>query len=195
MFNTTNRQLKNLVRENIMPAMKRYALVMLAWSVCVVLTGCKRAVNTPQSVAKVDPVHGHLLHALPKLPTVKLRLGEHELVAEIARKPVEIATGMMFRTNLNENEGMLFVFSAPGPKNFYGRNCLIPLSVAFIAPDGTLLQTTDLQPGDEKGVRSWSSNVQFVLEVRQGWFDRHGIRPGAVVITEKGTLLRTFFGQ
>ncbi len=159
------------------------------------MIGCNRAEKSqPQRVA-VDPVRGHLLHALPKLPTLKLRVGEHELVAEIARAPVEIATGMMFRTNLLETEGMLFVFPAPGPKNFYGRNCLIPLSVAFIAPDGTVLQIADLQPGDEKGVQSWSSNVQFVLEVQQGWFDRRGIRPGAFVTTEKGTLRKTFFSE
>jgi uncharacterized membrane protein (UPF0127 family) len=146
-----------------------------------------------QSDGAIDPVRGHLLHALPKLPTIKLFVAEQELIAEIARAPVEIATGMMFRTNLLETEGMLFVFPVPGPKNFYARNCLIPLSVAYIAPDGTVLQIVELQPGDEKGVSSWSTNVQFVLEVRHGWFDRHGIRPGAIVRTEKGTLLKTFF--
>lgn len=167
--------------------------VLLFGIMCVALTGCKRAEAQRQANDAIDPVRGHLLHALPKLPTIKLFIGEHEVVAEIARAPVELATGMMFRTNLSDTEGMLFVFTSPGPKNFYARNCLIPLSIAFIAPDGTVLQTADLKPADERGVQSWSSNVQFVLEVRQGWFDQRGIHPGAIVTTEKGPLLKTFF--
>ncbi|MDW7979052.1 MAG: DUF192 domain-containing protein [Verrucomicrobiales bacterium] len=129
-------------------------MAVLLCVACTMLGGCKRDPAAARPGPEVDPVYGHLMHALPKLPTVKLRVGEHELVAEIARAPVEIATGMMFRTNLLETEGMLFVFPAPGPKNFYARNCLIPLSVAYIAPDGTILQIVDLQPGDERGVQS-----------------------------------------
>lgn len=173
--------------------MKCGALLVLVCILCFWINGCKRMETERDSDGIIDPVRGHLLHALPKLPTIKLFVGEHEVTAEVARQPVEIATGMMFRTNLLEMEGMLFVFPVPGPKNFYARNCLIPLSAAYIAPDGTILQIVDLQPGDEKGVNSWSTNVQFVLEVRQGWFDRHGISPGAIVRTEKGTLLKTFF--
>ncbi len=143
----------------------------------------------------LDPERGHLLHAQPRLPTLKLWVGDQELVAEIARRPVEIATGLMFRTNLLEHEAMLFVFPGPGPKSFYMRNCYVPLSAAYIEPDGTIAEIVDLQPGDERGVPSRSTNIQFVLEVRQGWFDRHHIRPGALIRTERGPLLETFFGR
>jgi hypothetical protein len=134
-----------------------------------------------------------LTHAQPKLPTLKVWLGSEELTAEIAREPVQIATGMMFRTNLADNEAMLFVFTAPGPKNFYMRNCTVPLSAAYIEPDGTIAEIVDLNPGDEVGVQSRSSNLQFVLEVPQGWFQRHNVSTGAVVRTERGSLLETFF--
>ena len=80
-----------------------------------------------------------------------------EVIAEIAREPVQIATGMMYRTNMTENTAMLFVFSAPGPKNFYMRNCIVPLSAAYIEPDGTIAEIVDLQPGDEVGVQSRTS--------------------------------------
>ena len=120
-------------------------------------------------------------------------LGSEELIAEIAREPVQIATGMMFRTNLAENAAMLFVFAAPAPKNFYMRNCTVPLSAAYIQPDGTIAEIVDLQPGDERGVQSQSANLQFVLEVPQGWFLRHNVSTGPVVRTERGSLLETFF--
>jgi uncharacterized protein len=141
---------------------------------------------------QIDPVRGHLLHAQPKLPTVKVWLGSEELVAEIARTPVQIATGMMFRTNLLENEAMIFVFPTAEPRNFYMRNCTVPLSAAYITPDGTIAEIVDLQPGDERGVPSRTSNLQFVLEVPQGWFTRHNVSTGAVVRTERGSLFETF---
>lgn len=159
--------------------------------------GCgKPAATAPISAprSEVDPIRGHLLHAQPKLPTLKLWLGREEMIAEIASAPVEIATGMMYRTNMPENAAMLFVFSDAniGPKNFYMRNCVVPLSAAYITPDGTIAEIIDLQPGDERGVQSQSSNLQFVLEVPQGWFARHNIRPGMTVRTERGSLRETF---
>ena len=138
-------------------------------------------------------MRGHLLHAQPKLPTLKVWLGDQELITEIAREPVQIATGMMFRTNMPENTAMLFVFPDAQPRNFYMRNCVVPLSAAYIAPNGTIQEIIDLQPGDEVGVPSKSDNIQFVLEVPQGWFKRHNITPGAMVRTERGSLLATFF--
>jgi len=133
------------------------------------------------------------MHAQPKLPTIKVWLGRDELITEIAREPVQIATGMMFRTNMPENTAMLFVFPGPGPKNFYMRNCVVPLSAAYIEPDGTIAEIVDLHPGDEVGVQSRSTNLQFVLEVPQGWFARHQVGTGAVVRTERGSLQETFF--
>ena len=148
--------------------------------------------STPRS--DIDPIRGHLLHAQPKLPTVKVWLGREEMIAEIAIAPEEIATGMMYRTNMPENTAMLFVFSDRniGPKNFYMRNCFVPLSAAYITPDGAIAEIIDLQPGEERGVPSQANNVQFVLEVPQGWFTRHHVRTGMVVRTERGSLRETF---
>ena len=145
--------------------------------------------NAPITFAPVQ----HLLHAQPKLPTIKVSVGSEEMVAEICREPVEIATGMMFRTKMAENEAMIFVFSNAEPRNFYMRNCLVPLSAAYIEPDGKIAEMIDLQPGDERGVQSRTSNIQFVLEVPQGWFKRHSISNGVVIRTERGSLKETFF--
>ena len=167
---------------------------LLAMLVATWLTACGNATNTvPAAKPEIDPVRGHLTHAQPRLPTLKVWLGREELVAEIATQPVQIATGMMFRTNMAENEAMLFVFDAPAPKNFYMRNCTVPLSAAYIEPDGTIAEIVDLQPGDEVGVQSKTGNLQFVLEVPQGWFSRHQVSTGTVVRTERGSLRETFF--
>jgi len=166
----------------------------------LVLTGCPKpsAAPPPPSKPAVDPVHGHLLQAQPRLPTIKVLLGNptgdtQEIIAEQARQPVEIATGMMFRTNMPENEAMLFVFPEAAGRNFYMRNCVVPLSAAYISPRGEILQIIDMQPGDEIGIPSASDNVQFVLEVPQGWFRRHKIDVGGFVRTEKGSLQSTYF--
>lgn len=159
------------------------------------LIGCGNSASStpPTASPSIDPKHGHLTHAQPKLRTIKVWLGSEELVAEIAIEPIQIATGMMYRTNMAENEAMLFVFSYPDQKSFYMRNCVIPLSAAYIAPDGTIAEIVDLQPGEETPVMSKSNNLQFVLEVPQGWFKRHNVNPGMVIRTERGSLRETFF--
>ncbi len=167
-------------------------LVSVGW-----LIGCGNSAssNPPAAPPAIDPKYGHLTYAQPKLPTVKLWLGSEELVAEIARERMQVATGMMYRTNLAEHEAMLFVFPPAeiSRKSFYMRNCTVPLSAAYISPDGTIAEIVDLQPGNEIGVESKATNLQFVLEVPQGWFQRHNIKTGAVIRTERGSLLETFF--
>jgi uncharacterized membrane protein (UPF0127 family) len=129
----------------------------------------------------------------PKLPTVKLWVGTNQVTAEIASTHQQIQTGMMFRTNIAELEGMLFVFPRPTQVAFYMRNTLIPLSCAYIDPEGTILETFEMQPLNETAIPSKSNQVQFVLEMKQGWFDRHNIRPGMAISTEHGSLRQTFF--
>lgn len=158
------------------------------------LAGCRKPAET-RPASGIDPERGHLLHAQPKLPTVKVWLGDQELTAEVAREPVQIATGLMYRTHMPENTAMIFVFPDTQPRSFYMRNCVVPLSAAYISPDGKILEIVDLQPGDEAGVQSKSGNIQFVLEVPQGWFKRHNVSTGAVVRTERGTLRQTLFAR
>ena len=171
---------------------------MLALLAATLLTACgnstnNAANNVTAAKPEIDPIFGHLTHAQPRLPTIKVWLGSEELKTELALKPIEIATGMMFRTNMAENEAMLFVFNAPGPKNFYMRNCTVPLTAAYINPDGVIEEFAKLDAGDTNGVASKSWNIQYVLELPQGWPERHNVRTGAVVRTERGSLSQTFF--
>ncbi len=91
----------------------------------------------------------HLDHAQPKLPTMRLFLADKTVTAELARSVREIATGMMFRESMVENEGMLFVFNAPHQTSFYMKNTLLPLTCAYIGPDGRILELHDMEPLDE----------------------------------------------
>lgn len=129
----------------------------------------------------------------PRLQTLKLYVGANELTTELALTELQIRTGMMFRTNVPENEAMLFVFPGPRQVGFWMKNVDIPLSCAYIDPDGIILETHDMAPHDEKPIESASDRVQFVLETKKGWFDRHHIKPGVLIRTERGSLLETFF--
>jgi uncharacterized membrane protein (UPF0127 family) len=135
----------------------------------------------------------HLDHAMPKLRTIKLWLGSQELETELAMTIEEISTGMMFRKDMGENEGMLFIFGRPHKTSFYMKNTTVPLSCAYIDPEGTILEIHDLKPLDESPVDAKAENILYVLEVKQGWFKRHNIETGSLVRTERGTLPETFF--
>ena len=119
---------------------------------------------------------------------MKLWLRAQELVAEVARKPNEIATGLMFRTNLASNEAMFFLLPVPQRAEFYMRKTLIPLSCGYIDDDGVLQEIHDMRPKDETSIASASTNIRFVLEVNRGWFEANHMQPGVLVRTEKGQL-------
>ena len=137
----------------------------------------------------------HLDHAQPKLRTTKLYLADKTVVAEIAQSITEIATGMMFRESMADNEGMLFVFNYPHQTSFYMKNTTVPLSCAYIDKEGKILEMYDMEPLSLDPIPSTSDQIQFVLEVPKGWFEKNGIRVGTRVASEKGTLMKHFFGR
>ena len=116
----------------------------------------------------------------PKLPTTPLTIGIHVVQAELAVTPEQQATGMMFRTRMGTNEGMLFVNDDVGVRCFWMRNTLVPLTIAFIADDGTIINTADMEPRSEKSHCS-AQPVRFALEMNLGWFAKRGIKPGAKI--------------
>ena len=157
-------------------------------------TGCNKAAPaTPPTPAPASTGPSLPTKAQGKLPTTNLWIGPQVMVAELALTPVQIQTGMMFRTNMAENEGMLFVFGTPQPRSFWMTNCPLPLSAAYIDPDGVILEMHPLLSFNNIPVDSRSSNIQFVLETPQGWFERHNVSTGVVIRTESGSLKDTFY--
>lgn len=126
---------------------------------------------------------------------MKLWLGAQELVTEVAATLTEISTGMMFRQEMAENEAMLFVFSTPHRAAFYMRNTTLPLSCAYIDSEGVILEIHEMKPLDETPITASSENVRYVLETKQGWFERNKVAVGTVVRGEFGSLNNMFFRQ
>lgn len=112
-----------------------------------------------------------------RLPSVKLTAGIHVISAELAATEPARVRGLMFRERLGPNEGMLFVFEAAGQQCMWMRNTLIPLSVAFLADDGGIVNIADMAPHDETSHCS-TRPVRYALEMERGWFERRGFKPG-----------------
>ncbi len=102
------------------------------------------------------------------------------LVAEVAETPRQRDRGLMGRTALGENHGMLFVFDQEQPLSFWMRNTLIPLSIAYIDDRGTIVDIQDMEPLDETSHPS-AAPARYALEVNQGFFEEHGIRVGDIL--------------
>jgi uncharacterized protein len=111
------------------------------------------------------------------LPRVTLSAGMHQIDAQVAQTPEQRATGLMHRKEMPQHEGMLFVFERPTIQCFWMKDTLLPLSVAFIADDGTVVNLADMKP---LALDSHCSDkpVRFVLEMNQGWFAKKGVKPG-----------------
>ncbi|TSA35181.1 MAG: DUF192 domain-containing protein [Verrucomicrobiaceae bacterium] len=116
--------------------------------------------------------------AQPELPTAALCVGKVAVRAEVADDDTERTTGLMFRESLPADSGMLFVMPSTGPAGFWMKNTLIPLSIAYIGPDGTILEIHDMQPKSEKAIRSTFPTISYALEMTQGWFAKNNIWPG-----------------
>lgn len=115
--------------------------------------------------------------AQPRLPTKDLRAGMYLIHAEIAQTELQKQTGLMFRASLENNNGMLFVYQPDSPICMWMKNTLVPLSVAFIDSDGTIINIEDMQP---QSLQSHCSKkpVAYALEMSQGWFKGKNIKPG-----------------
>ena len=117
----------------------------------------------------------------PELPVTTLRIGQTSLKAEVADDDAERSSGLMFRESLAPDSGMLFVMPSVAPATFWMKNTLIPLSIAFLDENGTIMEIHDMQPKDEKTVRSAFSRIAYALEMQQGWFGKKNIWPGEKV--------------
>lgn len=116
------------------------------------------------------------------LPTATIAVGDDtgeraELTVEVARSAAERSRGLSLRDNLPENRGMLFVFSGDTTAGFWMRDTSIPLSIAFIAAGGIILDVQKMEPLSTELHRP-PEPYRYALEVNRGWFGRHGFGTG-----------------
>jgi len=115
------------------------------------------------------------------LPRTQMTAGMYLINAQVASDAQQRATGLMFRRSMPAGEGMLFIFEAPSEQCFWMKNTLLPLTAAFIADDGTILNLADMKPQSTQSHCSVKP-VRYVLEMNQGWFAQRGIKAGFKVL-------------
>jgi uncharacterized protein len=113
-----------------------------------------------------------------RLPTTKLSAGMHQITAEVAATPRTRAVGLMWRERLEPNHGMLFVFDERSVQCFWMRNTLIPLAIAFLDDDGTIVNIAEMSPKSDDS-HCAQRPVRYALEMEGGWFTKRGLAPGA----------------
>jgi len=137
--------------------------------------------------ARVVPLFGVVLFLAvslsacsQSLPAVTISIGPNRLNVELATTPAERERGLMFRTQMAENHGMLFIFPNDQQLAFWMKNTRLPLSIAFISSDGYIKSVADMQPESLDSIYS-DYSVRYALEVNQGYFVRHGVKVGEKV--------------
>ncbi len=111
------------------------------------------------------------------LPRIKITAGMYLIDTQVAATPQQREIGLMFREQMPPFEGMLFVFDRPGEQCFWMKNTLIPLTAAFVADDGSIVNLADMKPQSTES-RCSTQPVRYVLEMNQGWFLKKGIKAG-----------------
>ncbi len=125
------------------------------------LAGCKQEIKTD-------------------LPTVKLTLRQHTITVEVANKEATRMTGLMFRSSLPEDQGMLFVFPDDTVRAFWMKNTEIPLSIAYIDDQGKIENILEMPPYTEDSFYS-QGPAKYALEMNKGWFSRYNLQAGDLV--------------
>ncbi|MBB3294274.1 hypothetical protein FHT39_002913 [Mitsuaria sp. BK045] len=138
------------------------------------------ALSTALLITALSAAAPALAQQIPQtgLPVVELGAGMHLIHAEVARTDEQRAIGLMARKEMAPNAGMIFVFEQPAQQCFWMRNTLIPLSAAFVADDGTIVNIVEMQPLSDASHCS-AKPVRYVLEMNKGWFDKRGLKAGS----------------
>jgi uncharacterized protein len=147
--------------------MKITRLLLLGLAILLV-SGCPRTQQPDQPVA-VKTVNDYFT----------IKVGARNVRMQLAVTEAEMEHGLMERRGLAPDEGMLFVYAQPQPQTFWMHDTPTPLDIGFFTRDGVLREIYQMQPFDESTTASRSKELQFALEMNQGWFHDNGVEPGA----------------
>lgn len=149
----------------------------------LLLAACSSQAADPAMAPVAERAATHPVSGLEVVPlTVTAADGMvHEFAVEIARTPMEQAQGLMFRTRMAPDEGMLFPRDPPGPASFWMKNTVLSLDIIFIGPDDRVINVAaNTVPYSEDPVVS-EGPAAAVLELNAGRAAELGIGPGALV--------------
>jgi len=126
---------------------------------------------------KVTPAPDHL----PASHWFEMKIDKKDIRIQLVVTQEEMQRGLMHRTELSADDGMIFPYTRPRKVVFWMKNTPLPLDIGYFDSAGILREIYQLHPFDETSVPSRSSEIQFALEMNQGWFSRNKIRPGAAL--------------
>ena len=112
--------------------------------------------------------------------TTTLHIANHRIHAEVARTPQSRSRGLMQRTHLCPDCGMLFVFPKPDRHAFWMKNTPLPLSIAFVSAHGVILNIEEMQPNTTASHHA-QGDALYALEMNSGWFARNGVKQGNII--------------
>ena len=112
------------------------------------------------------------------LQRTRLSAGMYVIDAQVALTPDERQIGLMQRKDMPQHEGMIFIFEQAAQQCFWMKNTLLPLTAAFVADDGTIVNLADMKPQTTDSHCS-TQPVRYVLEMNKGWFAKKGIKAGS----------------
>jgi hypothetical protein len=166
------------------------SIFLLLLLVTGLFAGCDKTM--PPAAPAANSISDEPTQAQPKLRTMRIYLGAETLDAELALTPKQEQTGMMFRTNIQETDAMLFPLPYPMRASFWMKNCPESISAAYITTDGVIQEIHHLEQNDTNAVEAARDDIQFVLETKEGWFGRHHVGVGTAIQSEKGPLADVF---
>ena len=142
------------------------ARLRLGWVVVALMSMGAVSQATAQQGPQLDLAH------------IKLSAGMHLITVQMATTPEQRQIGLMLRKEMPQQEGMLFVFEEPSQQCFWMKNTLLPLTAAFVADDGRIVNLVDMKP-QTLDAHCSREPVRYVLEMNQGWFAKKGIKAGS----------------
>lgn len=167
--------------------MRAVFAVTVAWlALGALAAGCSSEGERPQAApappaATAEASRPPLAPPSSDLATATIRVvgaqgQEHALRVEVPQTREAMLRGLMGRTALDDDTGMLFLFGSLR-SGFWMKDTLIPLSVAFIAQDGTIVDIQDMAP-QSLDIHNTNKPYYYGLEVNRGWFARKGVKAG-----------------
>ena len=121
------------------------------------------------------------ISANAEIPTVQLKVSGYTLSAEVAYKKESRIRGLMHRSFIAKNSGMLFVFPKTARHSMWMVNTYIPLSIAFLDKNGIILNIIDMSP-HTRTKHTAASKAKYALEMNHGWFSAKNINVGQKII-------------
>lgn len=144
---------------------------VLLLTLLAVLPACTDGLRTQPGDPSSGPIQKVVFHAAK---------GDRSLSVHVADTLEERARGLMGTEDLPADEGMAFAFAEPSTASFWMKDTLVPLSIAFVGPDGTIVTLANMAPCRADPCPTYSARAPYTLavEANAGWFRDHGIHEG-----------------